>query len=130
MQQSMHITDMRLQRVEEAHKLFGEAHHKMDKKIDSIYKLLSQWHSSSVSGIAPGPNKPLTYSLQPVQTDMLHGEGQNCMQQEPLFNTSQFKHEAIDRVPLRLTQIMRAFRSTCRRASYRRRPSDVDLALC
>jgi hypothetical protein len=62
MQQILQITNMRMQRVEEATTLFGETQNMRDHNIDTISKFLSQWHNDSASGSDPIPNIPVTLS--------------------------------------------------------------------
>jgi hypothetical protein len=51
LQLNLQKTDARLQHVEEAGKVFGDSQHKMDEKVDSIYKILTQWNNSEMGTV-------------------------------------------------------------------------------
>jgi hypothetical protein len=66
LQSNFQSTEVRLQRVEEASKCFGETQQKMDDKIDAIHKLLTEWNSTNDLGSSqksPPPQVSEIHSL-------------------------------------------------------------------
>jgi hypothetical protein len=63
--QSFRSTEVRLKKVEEASKFFGETQRKMDDKLDGIYNLLIQWNTGGEPSGIPKPHRSLSTSSPP-----------------------------------------------------------------
>jgi hypothetical protein len=68
-------TDARLKRVEEAGKVFGDTQRLMDENLDGIYKMMTQWNSSSEMGSGQRPQRHTTSPTPPLTPQtMLNAE--------------------------------------------------------